>query len=517
MILKTLIKANEKYAELRLRKTVFNRLHDSVEYIFSFPRPLTEAERSEIETTVRFLTPDGLNIYCKYVLDDYGAAAVKNEADALIKKLCPMANFRDGLSVAARSAGENAVEVKIAADEFASEVMETGKVYDALREHFQTVTAKEVILSVEPYEKPIDVDKLIDKIETRQQLAVELQMAKPRRYFETTEHYKLIGKEIATAPRYIADLTVPSKSCTVCGRAAGLRSFPTKNPDLYVCKMELNDTTDKIQVVLFAKNDAYKKYMLIAEGDELIVSGSADINSYSGKKEVKAYNVSKCKIKFAAPEAPVKAAPAQYITVKPKPYYDETQVSLFEKNTVTSEFLLKNDVVVFDFETTGLEPRQDKIIEIGAVKIKKGKIAEVFTSFIDPEISFSPKITEITGITGEMVAGKPVFGEVVGDFFKFSRDAVLVAHNIDFDFSFLEKNAPPFGYVFDNARFDTIALARSLFTGGEYKGAKSSNYKLQSVATALGVEFDVLHRALDDAVLTAKVLIKMLEYDPDLL
>lgn len=494
-----------------------NRLQNRVEYTFSFPVKLTGEERAEVEERVKVLSPEGLKINCKFQLDDYNAKTVKNDIENIIYGKNPSFGFRDGISVSCTQSDERVVTAKITADKVAAEMLESAGVLEALAGHFQTVTTTHVSLEVLPYEKSLDAEKLLDKIQKRQELAVEIQLMRPKRFFEVSDKYLLIGREINSPPRYISDVIVPSKNCTICGRASNLKSFPTKNPDLIVCKMDIHDTTDGISAVIFARNQAYQKFLLISEGDELIVSGSVDRNSYSGRREIKAYNISKCKIDFSPPKAEHKDAGEQYITVTPMPYFEQSQISLFDDTACTAEFLLANDIIVFDVETTGLEPKRDKIIEIGAVRVHKGKITETFSTFIDPEIPLPQSTKDITKITDAMLVGQPVFGAVAGDFYKFSRNAILVAHNIDFDYGFLDNSSAQYGYIFDNAKYDTMVLARKLFISSGYRGPRASNYKLSSVADALGIPYDTLHRALDDAVLAAKVMIKIFKLHPNLL
>ena len=101
---------------------------------------------------------------------------------------------------------------------------------------------------------------------------------------------------------------------------------------------------------------------------------------------------------------------------------------------------LSQSFVVFDIETTGFSSTNDKITEIGAVKIENYKVVDRFSEFINPERDISYKIQNLTGITNDMVKDKPTIEEVFPKFLEFIGDSVLVAHNADFDMGFIKKN-----------------------------------------------------------------------------
>ena len=166
---------------------------------------------------------------------------------------------------------------------------------------------------------------------------------------------------------------------------------------------------------------------------------------------------------------------------------------------------LDSEFVVFDIETTGLNKDVDSIIEIGAVKIKDGEIADEFSALIDPEMPLPTKITGITGITDNMLLGKPKIADVLGDFLDFIGDCVLVAHSVTFDAGFISTWAKRlYDKPLTNSLLDTVELSRAL-----YPGLKS--HKLNLVAAYLGIPLDNHHRARDDAKACAAILLKSFE------
>ena len=159
--------------------------------------------------------------------------------------------------------------------------------------------------------------------------------------------------------------------------------------------------------------------------------------------------------------------------------------------------------VVFDLETTGLSADNDKITEIGAVKIENGKITDRFSTFVNPERPIPPRIVELTSITDEMVADAPKIEEILPKFFDFCKDYVLVAHNATFDTGFIKKAAADMGMNYNFPHLDTLMLARGLYP-------ELGNHRLSTLNKALGVPLLHHHRAVDDANATAEIFIKML-------
>lgn len=160
--------------------------------------------------------------------------------------------------------------------------------------------------------------------------------------------------------------------------------------------------------------------------------------------------------------------------------------------------------VVFDIETTGLSSKHDKITEIGAVKIENGQIIDRFQSFVNPLIPIPANITELTGITDEMVKNQPTIDIILPEFLSFIEGAVVVAHNAFFDTSFIKENCQLHGLSFDVPVVDTLPLAKVLLP-------KLKKYRLNVIAEALDISLKNHHRAVDDAEATAHIFLKFLD------
>ena len=165
---------------------------------------------------------------------------------------------------------------------------------------------------------------------------------------------------------------------------------------------------------------------------------------------------------------------------------------------------LDDSFVVFDIETTGFSQSNDRIIEIGAVKVVHGEIVDKYSSFVNPEVPIPYKIEQLTGISDSMVMDAPTIEVVLPEFLAFCQGSSLVAHNASFDVGFIQKNAERLGTEIDFTVIDTVGLSRILLP-------ELSRYRLNTVAKALGITLENHHRAVDDAGATAEIFVKLIE------
>ena len=155
---------------------------------------------------------------------------------------------------------------------------------------------------------------------------------------------------------------------------------------------------------------------------------------------------------------------------------------------------MKNTLVALDIETTGLDPKNDKIIEIGAVRFSGTKIEDEFNSLINPGKNIPPFISQLTGITDAMVRGAPPVEEVIEQLADFVKDAPVVGHNVKFDLSFLKKQ----GVLKQNKAIDTYEMAAVVLPA-------EGRYNLRALGQSLSVPMKATHRALDDTKVTQAI------------
>jgi len=336
------------------------------------------------------------------------------------------------------------------------------------------------------------------------------QATKARRYDIKIEK-RLIGGDIVPRPEYISDIKSPGMSIILAG------FITNKNRKTFIAKkgknigeervfytFTLKDKEGSIDCVYFCPKTHEKT--LEALDDLFMVACVGDVkNGFSGKLT---YYIKK--ISIASPVESLiyekQEEKQEYVHKKvvfPDVLPRKTQTNLFEDKAKYNDFIMKNNIVVFDIETTGLDPEICEITELGAVKIEYGEIKERFSSFAKPKYSIPTEVQQLTGITDEMVADAPRIEDVIYDFYEWSQGCIISGYNIvGFDLKFVKKVADRIGIKFSNEIIDAFIVARQA-------PIKPSNYKLGTVAKALGVTLNDAHRAYNDAHATAQVLMEL--------
>lgn len=156
---------------------------------------------------------------------------------------------------------------------------------------------------------------------------------------------------------------------------------------------------------------------------------------------------------------------------------------------------LATSYVVFDLETTGLSKENNKIIEIGALKVKDNKIVGTFNTLINPEVPITTYITNIVHITNDMVKDKPKIDEIIPYFVEFIEDLPLMAHNASFDIGFIKYNAEQYGFSINNDVIDTLKLSRKY-------NKECKKHSLGYLTEYFNIKLDNAHRAYFDAFAT---------------
>lgn len=326
---------------------------------------------------------------------------------------------------------------------------------------------------------------------------------------------QVVGEKPSQEAREIDSIKGEINGVTICGKMLYFlkKSFVSKKKDADGNSAEreffsftLSDHTGRMQCVFFPNKQNKEKLEELDGKQDLEVVILGDVEEYNGRLSCKVKSIWTCKLPEIKEEVVAeKGVNENYIFVKPEPYFNMSQDNFFAGNYEPSEFLKQNEVVVFDFETTGFEFNKNEIIEIGAVKLKNGVICEQFSTFVKPKSPIPPEITNLTHITNDMVKDAYPIEKIIPDFYKFCYGAVIMAYNIDFDYKFLDFNAKKLGYNFNNRQVDALYLARLNVAGAK-------NFKLGSICAKLGVSLEGAHRAVNDAVATAEV-VKLISYN----
>lgn len=364
----------------------------------------------------------------------------------------------------------------------------------------------------------------------------------------------IYGKSIKDKPESIGSLTVESGKVTIEGKLFGLEFRDLKKNGKKLGLLDITDYTGSITAKLFlesGKTESIKERLTLDRWYKIrgksqydpyqreIVLSIDDINSAPDRlrldnapeKRVELHlhtqmsamdGVSSAKqlIDRAAmwgheaiaitDHGVVQAYPEAYAEGKKKGIKIILGVEAYLINDYVPIVQNSRDIdfnqtyVAFDIETTGLSPKKNEIIEIGAVKIRNRSIVATFSSFIKPEKPIPQNITKLTGISNDMVLDAPKVDTILPDFLDFCGDAVLVAHNASFDLGFIKEYAQRQGITIDNPVLDTLSLSRELLK-------ELKKHKLDIVADHLKIKLENHHRALDDAATAGEILLKLMD------
>ncbi len=378
--------------------------------------------------------------------------------------------------------------------------------------------------------------------------------------FEPDSMQVVIGKPIKERPMKLSDVDQESGTVVVWGDIFRAEKRMTRDGSRAIYSIDFSDYTNSNTLKIIADKDKTDPPDSLTVGKTIVVRGLASYDKYDREITIRPSDVSTVKKISKVDEAPTKRVELHLhsnmsamdgITGLDKiidqaykwghralAITDHGVVQAFPDamnavNKITKEGgefkvlygvegYFVNDMVpavagdedvpfdgefiVFDLETTGLSAATERITEIGAVRLVNGEVAEEFNTFVDPETAIPVKITELTGITNEMVQGAPKEKEALEMFYQFCRkgNAVLVAHNAPFDTGFLKAAARRSGMKYEFTSVDTVPISRSLFPG-------LKNHKLDTVANHLKLPPFNHHRACDDARVLAGIFAKEME------
>lgn len=372
---------------------------------------------------------------------------------------------------------------------------------------------------------------------------------------EETKTSVLYGKPIGRVQDTpMIELNQESGRVTILGEIFAINIREIKNNTLMVLSLDMTDDTGSVRVSSIFKMEEGKKLKdQLKLGKTLRIRGEVEFNRFEKDIVMRPYDINEVEIKGITDEAAEKRVELHLHTtmssmdgLTPMEEYikraaewghkaiavtDHGVVQAFPEamsagkkygvkilygveayfvnDSIPAVFgqdrrSLDSEFVVFDLETTGLNPQDCGITEIGAVKIKEGQVIDTFNSFVNPQMPIPQKITELTGITNEMVKDAPLCEEALGRFYEFCGSSVLIAHNAAFDTGFLKVWSQRCGLSFKHTYIDTVRLSRFLFP-------ELKKHKLNLLADYLHLGDFNHHRACDDALVLSSIFFVMVQ------
>lgn len=365
--------------------------------------------------------------------------------------------------------------------------------------------------SVKFSQKADDVGEETDLVASNMEFQNSIKLLNEKVVYKITNVQHIFNKLDYNLAIDFSKVTDNLSDCVVCGKVVKIdkRTYKrkhtsngeTKEIDRTFYSLTINNDGKFLSCSVFPHANEEKRGEVIEIGKSVAIHGKFD--TFNGRINFTGNALCICDFEKFIPPVPFKSVNENYHTIFPQEYIDYSQSDMFALGE--EEELKEKDksFVVFDFETTGLDAKTCEIIEIGAVKINGGKIVSTFSCFVKPSKPIPQEITDLTHITNDMVEDSPAINYVLPDFYKYCYGCGLVAHNISFDYGFLSTIAKKMNYNFDNPQFDTLNMARQKLLG-------LKNFKLETVAERLGVSLVGAHRAVNDAMATAKVFLKLL-------
>ncbi len=370
----------------------------------------------------------------------------------------------------------------------------------------------------------------------------------------------VMGKEIRTSPVEIVGVSAETGKTVLWGDIFDIASREIRDGTKSILTISITDYTSSIDLKLFVEKE--KKTALLEElkpGVTILAQGEVAYNKFDRDITMSPVAISTVQRKTVTDEEPEKRVelhchttmsamdgmtPAAELVKRAAAWghkaiaiTDHGVVQAFPEAMAAAEKIRKNnpdfkviygvegyfvddmipavegpceepidgEYIVFDLETTGLSSANDRITEIGAVRVKGGEVLERFDTFVNPQTRIPPEIVRLTGITDEMVQDAPLEGEALEQFFAFCGDCrILVAHNASFDMGFLRSAMHRLGMERPLTSIDTLIMARALYP-------ELKKHKLNLLAEHLGVEQKNHHRADDDALVLGGIFLRMLE------
>ncbi len=493
------IQAIFAFQNATIHKIVCNKRKKSASFYMITDKTYTKEDVNEVEKILQTAIPATftLSIHIQKSIAD--AELIKNAILAFITKQTLLSIFIQKEDISIIMDANNVICQLHSTESEYSYLQNNHTFLEELQEYLRSQFCNNIQIE---YILDLQKENVMPKLQEVEDDSLEEQKI---RTFAIEDFVAIDKKDIVQQATYIADCTFIAENLTICGEIIDIKLSISKAEKEYL-RLTINDKSGIMQTCYFFKKRTKEEIDKLQIGDFITCTGKNEIFNNTLSFTTQYINKGRYPQNFVPTVKKGRNVSANYKIVYPEKIVDYNQINIFEKEFLPKEFV-ENSFVVFDIETTGLvnDPltgKMDTVTEIGAVKIIDAEITEKFSVLIDPKRKLDPKIIALTGITDEMLIGQPTIDKVVGDFYKFCYGAVLVAHNIPFDFKFMKYYCEQENYILENKRIDTVTFAQEMLS--------LANYKLNTVANHFNITFNH-HRAFDDALTTAKIFIELVK------
>lgn len=496
-----------RFENLQLKDVVVKKHEGICTITFLYPstvKEMTDEEKQEIVAWIRGnLALEKIDLKVKFM-------RVFVEEKLILKALQNF--FEKRYKLVTSYVGLENFSVKITNIDVIVDIQLTARMIDFFAEHRIVAELSKFLKTnflVEFTINLIENKQLVDEVDI-ENVQMKTTYRLPQRY--SVEVVKdLVGVGITPKPEYLSFITGPKEAVIVAGF---IKRIERKD---YIAKkgryageqktyfsFQIADGKGKMDCMYFSSKRNVAVMDELEEADFVLVHGDVRLNQqnklclYADKLALATF-VEQEETPTTVNETPIGPV------VEIEKLTALEQDSMFELQDKYNAKITGKTIVVFDIETTGLDPETDQIIELGAVKIENGNIIEKFSTFVKPTKKIPYEVVELTGISEDMVADAPPIELVMKDFYEFTRGCTISGHNvIGFDIKFIRREAENLGLEFDNPLIDTMNEAR-------VARLKITRFNLGAVTKALGITLEGAHRAWNDAYATAQVLLKLNE------
>ena len=497
---------NNNYTFLKLFSATYNRSKKSLKIVLLYPNGyvLSDDDKNNIKSAcIEIVKPycNDIKISLKKIFADLGVLS-SDIKDMIIKDFPLLSIFLEkGFSL---SCDDDKVIVSVLVEQNLKEYIDRKNFKKALENYLKLKYQIESMVQV------AYIDKFEFESDKTDNIVIDDYDPFADRFIKVYDRQKFIGESFEDKPLYITDVKFEAETICVSGKINNFSIKSYKNSagkERYIAKFQLIDPTGAIDCVFFVSESNLAKIKKLDNEIEIVVLGQSRLGKFTNDFEVLVKNIMLCQMeKNFVEKINFKKEPANYKVVIPEKFEHAEQLSLFSHGHKYNEYVNNHDLVVFDIETTGLNYIDSEIIEIGAIKVKRGGvIAEKFSTFVKPSGKIPKEITQLTGIKDEDVENATTLNDAIADFYKFTRNSTLIGHNISFDYGFINYYGRKVGYDFShNEKQDTYVISSNAI-----KGLK--NYKLKTIAEYFGIDLKNAHRAYFDAYATAQIYLKLSE------